>query len=104
MIRRIYKGSGKGQLVFEEYIPNEVHQTKTVRIYAKDLLAEMKLIAIAALFIFGMIFAVPMVRHESVYVLYWTLTAVFSSRVLWKRYRRPKKKSRNRARTATPRH
>lgn len=100
MIRRIYKGSGKGQLVFEEYIPNEVHQAKTIRIYAKDLLAEIKLIVVAALFVFGMVFAVPMVRHELTYVLYWTGTAVFTFRVLWARWK-PKKKSHNRARTVT---
>lgn len=96
MIRRIYRGSGKGQLVFEEYIPNEVHQTKTVRIYAKDLLAEIKLIVVAALFVFGMIFAVPMVRHEMTYILYWTGTAVFTFRVIWARWK-PKKKSHSRA-------
>ena len=101
MIRRVYRGH---ELIFEEYVPTKTHSVKTVRIYAKDLLAEIKLIVVAALFVFGLIFAVPMVRHESAYVLYWTLTAVFSSKVLWKRYRRPKKKSRNRARTATPRH
>ena len=102
MIRRIYKGSGKGQLVFEEFVPNEVHQIKTVRIYARDLLAEIKLIVIAALFIFGAVFAVPMVRHEAVYILYWAMTTLFTAKVLLNRYR-PKKKSRNRARTATPR-
>lgn len=102
MIRRIYKGSGKGQLVFEEYIPNNVHQTKTVRIYAKDLLAEIKLIVVAALFVFGMVFAVPMVRHEMTYILYWTGTTVFTFRVLWTRWK-PKKKSHNRARTVTQR-
>lgn len=101
MIRRVYRGH---ELIFEEYVPTKTHSVKTVRIYAKDLLAEIKLIVVAALFVFGLIFAVPMVRHESAYVLYWTMTAVFSFRVLWKRYRRPKKKSRNRARTATPRH
>lgn len=101
MIRRVYRGH---ELIFEEYVPTKTHSVKTVRTYAKDLLAEIKLIVVAALFVFGLIFAVPMVRHESVYVLYWTMTAIFSFRVLWKRYRRPKKKSRNRARTATPRH
>jgi len=101
MIRRVYRGH---ELIFEEYVPTKTHSVKTVRIYAKDLLAEIKLIVVAALFVFGLIFAVPMVRHESVYVLYWTMTAVFSFRVLWRRYRRPKNKSRNRARTATPRH
>ena len=101
MIRRVYKGSGKGQLVFEEYIPNEVHQVKTVRLYAKDLLAEINLIAMMALLIFGVIFAVPMVRHELTYILYWTGTFVFSIRTIWKRfYSKPKRKrssvSRNR--------
>lgn len=93
MIRRVYKGSGKGQLVFEEYIPNEVNQVKTVRLYARDLLAEINLIVMMALLVFGLIFAVPMVRHELTYILYWTGTAIFSARVLWKRYRPKKKRS-----------
>ena len=97
MIRRIYKGSGKSQLVFEEYIPSETHSVKTVRIYAKDLLAEIKLIVVAALFVFGLIFAVPMVRHEAFYIIYWTGTAIFTFRTLWTRFYRPKKKSHPRA-------
>lgn len=101
MIRRVYKGSGRQELIFEEFIPNEFHQMKTVRLYARDLLAEINLIAMMALLIFGVIFAVPMVRHELTYILYWTGTFIFSIRTIWKRfYSKPKKKrssaSRNR--------
>ena len=98
MIRRVYRGH---ELIFEEYVPTKTHSVKTVRIYAKDLLAEIKLIVVAALFIFGLIFAVPMVRHELTYILYWTGTFIFSIRTIWKRfYSKPKRKrssaSRNR--------
>ena len=101
MIRRVYKGSGKQELIFEEYVPNEVHQVKTVRLYAKDLLAEVSLITMMALLVFGVIFAVPMVRNDAMYIIYWTGTILFSIRTIWKRfYSKPKKKrssaSRNR--------
>ena len=92
MIRKIYKGSGKQELLIEEYIPNEYYQTKTVRIYARDLLDEINLIISVALFVFGGIFAVPMVRHEIFYILYWTGTAIFTFRCIWKKYYRPRKK------------
>lgn len=105
MIRKIYKGSGKQELLIEEYIPNEYYQTKTVRIYARDLLDEINLIISVALFVFGGIFAVPMVRHEIFYILYWTGTAIFTFRCIWKKYRpKSKKKSHNRARAATQKH
>lgn len=104
MVKERYYGGGMTQLIYVEDIPQKDLEMKQIRLYTKDLLAEIKLLTVAALFIFGLIFAVPMVRHEVVYILYWTMTAAFSFRVLWKRYRRPKKKSRNRARTATPRH
>ena len=104
MVRERYYGGGMMEMIYQEDFPDKDQQMKTIRLYARDLMNEIKLLAMAALIIFGMVFAVPMVRHESVYIIYWTLTAVFSFKVLWKRYRRPKKKSRNRARTATPRH
>ena len=104
MVRERYYGGGMMELIYQEDFPDKDQQMKTIRLYARDLMNEIKLLAMAALIIFGMVFAVPMVRHESVYIIYWTLTSMFSFRVLWKRYRRPKKKSRNRARTATPRH
>lgn len=102
MVRNIYRGGGMMELVYQEDIPQKDLEMKTIRLYARDLLAEIKLIVIAALFIFGAIFAVPMVRHEMFYIAYWTLTTVFTARVLYKRYR-PKKKSHNRARTVTQR-
>lgn len=96
MIRRVYRGH---ELVFEEYVPTETHSVKTVRIYAKDLLAEIKLIVVVALFVFGLIFAVPMVRHEAFYIAYWIGTTIFTSRVIYQRWypRKPKKKSHPRA-------
>lgn len=89
MIRRVYKGH---ELIFEEYVPSETHNVKTVRIYARDLLDEINLIISVALFVFGGIFAVPMVRHEIFYILYWSGTAVFTFRCIWKKYYRPRKK------------
>lgn len=100
MVRKIYRGGGMMELVYQEDIPQKDLEMKTIRLYARDLLAEIKLIVIAALFIFGAIFAVPMVRHEMTYILYWTGTAVFTFRVLWARWK-PKKKNHNRARTVT---
>lgn len=103
MVRKIYRGGGMAELIYTEDVLDKERQMKTIRLYARDLLAEIKLIAIAALFIFGAVFAVPMVRHEAVYILYWAMTTLFTAKVLLNRYR-PKKKNRNRARTATPRH
>ena len=97
MIKRIYKGSGDARLVYEEFVPSGIHEVKTIRLYAKDLLAEIKLIVMTALFVFGLIFAVPMVRHEAFYIIYWTGTAIFTFRTLWARFYKPKKKSHPRA-------
>ena len=96
MIRRVYRGH---ELIFEEYVPTKTHSVKTVRIYAKDLLEEIKLIVVAALFIFGLIFAVPMVRHEVFYIAYWIGTTIFTGRVICQRWypKKPKKKSHPRA-------
>ena len=105
VIRRIYEGSGNARLIYEEFVPEKEHQVKTIRLYARDLMDEINLIISVALFVFGGIFAVPMVRHEIFYILYWTGTAVFTFRCIWKKYRpKPKKKSHNRARVATQKH
>lgn len=99
MIKRIYKGSGDARLVYKEFVPSGTHEVKTIRLYAKDLLAEIKLIVVVALFVFGLIFAVPMVRHEAFYIAYWIGTTIFTSRVIYQRWypRKPKKKSHPRA-------
>lgn len=89
MIREIRHTSGMTELIYID----ECSERK-FKLYARDLLAEIKLIAVTALFIFGVIFAVPMVRHEAFYIMYWTLTAAFTFRVLWQRYGRKKKKNR----------
>lgn len=102
MVRERYYGGGMTQLIYVEDIPQKDLEMKQIRLYARDLLAEIKLLTVAALFIFGLIFAVPMVRHTATYLIYWSLTAVFTFRVLWQKYRRPKKKSHSRAKTMTP--
>lgn len=89
MKQATYKGSAGMELVFQE----TDFEDRTVRIYAKDALSEFKWFALLAMYIFGGIFAVPMVRHEVFYIAYWSLVAIITVRMLWKYYR-PKRKSR----------
>lgn len=83
-----YKTSGMTQIICIE----DDKPPKMVRLYVKDLMAEIKLIAVMALIVFGLIFAVPMVRNEFVYIAYWALTFFLFGRVMWQRFYKGKKK------------
>ena len=81
------------ELVFSE----TDFEDRTVRIYKKDTMIEFKWIVLMAMYIFGGIFAVPMVRHEAIYIAYWSLVTIITVRMLWKM-----KKSRKSGKQAAP--
>lgn len=75
------------ELVFSE----TNFEDRTVRIYKKDTMLEFKWIVLMAMYVFGGIFAVPMVRHEAFYIVYWGIVTVATVRMFWKHCRTTKK-------------